>query len=104
MKYGLLLGLLLGASSAAAQTFHIEPANPVLIGEPMSIRLDNLPSGEDVTVVAERTMTRPSRPTRRCSIDRKRCFRRRKGRSISQRRSQRRALIPAPTFAACSGR
>jgi dienelactone hydrolase len=64
VKHGLLLCLLLGASSAAAQTFHIEPANPVLVGEPMSIRLDGLPTDQDVTWVAERTIeaSKPSDP------------------------------------------
>jgi dienelactone hydrolase len=57
VKYVVLLGLLLGGiASAAAQTFHIEPANPVLLGDHVSIRLDGLPSDQDVTIVAERTM------------------------------------------------
>jgi dienelactone hydrolase len=56
MKQVLLLGIVLGISSAAAQTFRIEPGNPVLAGEPVFIRLENLPSGKDVTIVAERTL------------------------------------------------
>jgi dienelactone hydrolase len=43
-------------ASAAAQTFHIEPANPILVGEPLSIRVDGLPADKNVTVTAERTM------------------------------------------------
>lgn len=63
MKYGLLLGLLLSwPACAEAQTFHIAPANPVLLGEPVSITLDGVPSGQDVTVVAERTMEAPNPP------------------------------------------
>ena len=57
MKYLSLLGLLLcSIASAAAQTFHVEPANPILVGEPISIRLDGLPTAKEVTLVAERTM------------------------------------------------
>jgi dienelactone hydrolase len=48
--------LLCWVSSAGAQTFHIEPANPVLLGEPLSIRLDGLPPDKNVTVTAERVM------------------------------------------------
>jgi dienelactone hydrolase len=50
------LFLLCCVSSAAAQTFHIEPANPILVGEPLSIKVDGLPSDQNVTVTAERTM------------------------------------------------
>lgn len=60
MKYLSLLGLLLGwMSSAAAQTFHIEPANPILLGEPVSIELDGLPADQEVTVIAESAMEAP---------------------------------------------
>jgi hypothetical protein len=56
-KYSALFGLLLGwLVSADAQTFHVQPANPVLVGEPMSITLDGLPVDQDVTLVAEHTM------------------------------------------------
>lgn len=63
MKYVALLGVLLGwLASATAQTFRIEPANAVLLGEPISIELDGLPSDRELTLVAERTMeaTEPS--------------------------------------------
>jgi dienelactone hydrolase len=60
VKY-VFLGLLLGwFACAEAQTFHIEPANPVLAGDAVSIRLDGLPSDQDVTLIAERTMEAPS--------------------------------------------
>ena len=39
---------MLGIPSAAAQTFHIEPASPVLVGEPVAIRIDGLPSDKKV--------------------------------------------------------
>jgi dienelactone hydrolase len=45
---------------AAAQTFRIEPANPVLAGEPLSIRLDGLPADKSVTLTAERTIEAPN--------------------------------------------
>lgn len=61
MKTVSLLGLLLFISSAAAQTFHIEPAGPVLVGESLSIKLDGLPPGKNVTLLAERTIE-PSTP------------------------------------------
>jgi dienelactone hydrolase len=54
-----VLSLLLVAASAAAQTFHIEPANPVLVGEPVAIRLEGLPTDKNVTLMAERTMEAP---------------------------------------------
>jgi dienelactone hydrolase len=50
------LFLLCCISSVEAQTFHIEPANPILVGEPLSIKLDGLPSDQNVTVTAERTI------------------------------------------------
>ena len=53
----------LGIPSAAAQTFQIEPGNPVLVGEPVSIRLENLPVGKDVTLVAERIILPVSDPS-----------------------------------------
>jgi hypothetical protein len=31
-------------SVGAAQTFHISPASPLLVGEPLSIRIDGLPA------------------------------------------------------------
>jgi dienelactone hydrolase len=43
-------------SGAAAQTFHIEPVSPVLVGEPLSIRVDGLPADRNVTLTAERAM------------------------------------------------
>jgi dienelactone hydrolase len=48
--------------SAAAQTFHIEPANPILAGELLTIRLDGLPADKSVTLTAERTIEAPNRP------------------------------------------
>jgi dienelactone hydrolase len=48
--------LLCWISSAAAQTFHIEPATPILAGEPLSIRIDGLPADKNVTLTAERTI------------------------------------------------
>jgi dienelactone hydrolase len=56
MRYIPLIGAMLAFSSAAAQTFRIEPGNPVLVGEPVSIRLENLPADKPVTLVAERTI------------------------------------------------
>jgi len=41
--------LLAWISSGAAQTFHIEPASPILVGEPLSIRVDGLPADRSVT-------------------------------------------------------
>ena len=58
-----LLAIVLGISSAAAQTFQIEPGNPVLVGEPVSIRLENLPVGKDVMLVAERIILPASDPS-----------------------------------------
>jgi len=54
--------LLCWCGSAAAQTFHIEPANPILAGEPLTIRLDGLPADKSVTLTAERTIEAPNRP------------------------------------------
>lgn len=57
MKFLSFLGLLLcSIASAAAPTFHVEPANPILVGEPVAIRLDGLPTDKEVILVAERTM------------------------------------------------
>jgi len=50
------LFVLCWVSCAAAQTFHIEPANPILVGEPLSIKVDGLPADRHVTLTAERTM------------------------------------------------
>ena len=61
MKFAPLL-LLCWISSAAAQTFHIAPANPVLVGEPLSISIDGLPSDKQVMLTAERTIEEPNRP------------------------------------------
>ena len=54
------LFLLCWISSAGAQSFHIEPVNPILVGEPLSIRIDGLPADKSVTVTAERTMAATS--------------------------------------------
>lgn len=57
MKQVFVLGLLLCSfASASAQTFRIEPASPVLTGEPLTIKLEGLPSDKEVTLVAERTI------------------------------------------------
>jgi dienelactone hydrolase len=57
VKYVAFFGLLLCSIAAAgAPTFRVEPANPVLVGEPLSIRLDGLPTDQAVLLVAERTM------------------------------------------------
>jgi len=48
------------ASCATAQTFHIEPANPILVGEPLSIKVDGLPADQNVTLTAERSMAASS--------------------------------------------
>jgi acetyl esterase/lipase len=57
VRYFLGVGLLLGSiASAGGQTFKIEPANPVLVGDPLSITLDGLPADTEVQLVAERTM------------------------------------------------
>jgi dienelactone hydrolase len=48
--------LLAWISSGAAQTFHISPSSPILVGEPLSIRVDGLPADQNVTLTAERTM------------------------------------------------
>jgi len=55
------LFLLCWISSASAQTFHIEPANPILVGERLSIRIDGLPADENVTVTATRPLAAPDR-------------------------------------------
>src|SRR5688572_7757883 len=54
--------LLCWCGSAVAQTFHIEPTNPVLAGEPLAIRLVGLPTDKSVTLTAERTIEAPNRP------------------------------------------
>ena len=60
MKFVPLL-LLCWISSAAAQTFHIEPGNPILVGEPVAITIDGLPSDKKVLLTAERTIEEPNR-------------------------------------------
>ena len=47
-------------SCATAQTFHVEPANPILVGEPLSIKVDGLPVDQNVTLTAERSMAASS--------------------------------------------
>ena len=41
---------------ATAQTFNIQPANPVLAGEPLTISLSGLPANTDVKITAERVV------------------------------------------------
>lgn len=51
----ILLPLLLSVRlAAAAPTFHVEPAPPVLAGEPLAILLSGLPPGAEVQLRAER--------------------------------------------------
>lgn len=49
-----LLTLSLSSSDATAQSIDISPANAVLMGVPMTIRLAGLPANADVRIVAER--------------------------------------------------
>ncbi len=42
------------ALPSSAQTFHVQPANPVLAGEPLTISLSGLPSSAEVKIIAER--------------------------------------------------
>jgi hypothetical protein len=61
LKQVFLLGLLLGvAAVAAAQTFDIEPPNPMLAGTALSIKLQGLPAGEHITLTAERKVEAPA--------------------------------------------
>ena len=50
------LSVALALPSAAAQQFSINPANPLLLGEPVAISLSGLPADEDVKITAERVM------------------------------------------------
>jgi dienelactone hydrolase len=59
MKHALLLASLIATTAcatASAQSFQISPVNPVLTGDPVSIKLSDLPAGKSVVVVAERVM------------------------------------------------
>jgi dienelactone hydrolase len=57
LRVKLVALLLLGCiASADAQTFHISPDNPILVGESLSIRIDGLPADKNVTLTAERAM------------------------------------------------
>ena len=42
------------ASFVSAQTFSVQPANPILAGEPVSISLSGLPASAEIKVIAER--------------------------------------------------
>ena len=44
------------ASVASSQNFNIQPANPVLSGEPITIALTGLPANADVKITAERVV------------------------------------------------
>jgi dienelactone hydrolase len=59
----LCIGLI--APVVGAQQFDITPANPVLMGEALSIKLSRLPANEKINIVAERVMrdVRTSRPS-----------------------------------------
>ena len=56
MKRTLLAASFCFISAVSAQTFNIEPASPVLAGEPVSISLSGLPTSMDVKVSAERVI------------------------------------------------
>jgi dienelactone hydrolase len=43
-------------SIACAQSFQISPANPVLLGEPVSIKLSDMPADKTIVVSAERVL------------------------------------------------
>jgi dienelactone hydrolase len=45
------------AFSVSAQQIDVKPANPVLLGEPISISLRSLPANQDVKLTAERIVT-----------------------------------------------
>ena len=49
----------LAIDTALAQRFNITPANPILLGEPITISLTGLPPGKDVTISSERVMREP---------------------------------------------
>ncbi len=53
-KAAVCVGVLATASHVSAQSFQISPANPVLLGEPVSIKLVDLPKDKAVTISAER--------------------------------------------------
>ena len=62
---GLLLAATLGALAPAwAQQFTVEPAGPVLEGEPIQITLTGLPRSAEVTIVAQRSVTSSMGPRR----------------------------------------
>ena len=44
------------ASVASSQSFNIQPANPVLSGEPITISLTGLPTNAEVKITAERVV------------------------------------------------
>ncbi len=56
MKRVLLAGSFFFATLVSAQTFNIQPANPVLAGEPVTISLSGLPASTDVKITAERVV------------------------------------------------
>ena len=53
------LSLLSAGGEAGAQTFRIEPANEVLQGNPVAVRLTDLAPGASVEITAERRFGRP---------------------------------------------
>ena len=55
------LFVLCWVSYAAAQTFHISPSNPILVGDPLSIEVDGLRADQNVTLTAQRTMEATNR-------------------------------------------
>lgn len=60
ISLGVISMVFLGA--VHAQSFSISPANPVLAGEPVSIRVEGLPANADVKLVAERAVSQPWMP------------------------------------------
>ncbi|MBL8519410.1 MAG: acyl-CoA thioesterase/BAAT N-terminal domain-containing protein [Betaproteobacteria bacterium] len=59
---GVLLALALSPVAAFAQSFAITPANPVLAGDPLTLRLVGLPANAEVRIVAERAVAQPWMP------------------------------------------
>lgn len=53
------IALLSSAGQACAQTFQIEPAGPVIQGQPIAVRLTDLAPGTSVEITAERRFGRP---------------------------------------------
>ncbi len=65
MKRLLFISFLGFASITAAQTFNIQPSNPVLAGEPVTISLTGLPRNAEVKITAERVVAALAKPDKR---------------------------------------